>query len=612
MPSTSRHHGPLPRGSRPRPTRAPRRRERPGGNPVFQNIGAVSAAKESVRCSVAGRWTDAKPSWGVYVPNACLSVIASPPPAGAGDGLQPQAHLSHAIRRVDPGGRGPGAPDEHRCLSAGRLHDRCCWWWRAVSYQAIAAALALEDVSAGERLVAFSLASYASREHQAWPGNPAAAARAGLSRSRYLYSREQLARRGLIAVQEAGGGRGRSTTVALRFAETGPWVDGPVNPALFEAVLGYSRARGPARLLLAAIAAIADENGELAGVATAQISAAAGLADSSYRRARAQLLESGELVLRDAGGGRGNTNYWRIRDPRTGASAPPRARVAPPTTARPLLGAVPAHITAATAGEQVNGLLAAAARDAAIWHVEASAAVPDGAEGRSGPDGLAGEKGPVLNGVSDPKGPVLNGVSGVNPVHNGTVFPQTPPGTPPGTPPETPPANARAGREPQNQEPKDPPCPPSGGSRAATITIVENYVSERGRNRQRPVAVDLDQVRMQFSEPSPKDCSDWLGIRSELRRVAGESVFEIWCAPLKLLAVDRAGVLLLSSPPATRAWVAPRYGRLFERSARSAGRVLRVADDRELQLIDAITAARATANPPMADPDRQTHNQEAI
>ena len=35
-----------------------------------------------------------------------------------------------------------------------------------MSYRTIAAALALEDMSIGERLAAFSLASYADAEHQ--------------------------------------------------------------------------------------------------------------------------------------------------------------------------------------------------------------------------------------------------------------------------------------------------------------------------------------------------------------------------------------------------------------------------------------------------------------
>jgi hypothetical protein len=69
-----------------------------------------------------------------------------------------------------------------------------------VSRQAIAAALAREDMPVGERLVAFSLASFDNGENRAWPGAPAAAARAGLKRSRYLEARDQLVRGGLVYV----------------------------------------------------------------------------------------------------------------------------------------------------------------------------------------------------------------------------------------------------------------------------------------------------------------------------------------------------------------------------------------------------------------------------
>jgi len=82
-----------------------------------------------------------------------------------------------------------------------------------MSHVAIAAALALEDVSAGERLAAFSLASFANREHRAFPGTRVAAAR----------------------TEESGGGRGHSAVVAVLFAEAGPWFEGEINAALFEA-----------------------------------------------------------------------------------------------------------------------------------------------------------------------------------------------------------------------------------------------------------------------------------------------------------------------------------------------------------------------------------------
>ena len=215
-----------------------------------------------------------------------------------------------------------------------------------MSRQAIAAALAREDLSAGERLVAFSLASFADRENRAWPGAPAAAARAGLRRSRYLEAREQLVRRGLVIVEDAATGRGRSSTVALSFANEGPWSECEINAALFEAVLAYSCARGPARALLAAMAALAGGDGILEDLSTEQLCAAAGLPDRTYRRARQALLASGELILLSGVGGRGNTNRWQIQNPRLSGGEPRRPssgrRAAPPAGARPLVAALAA------------------------------------------------------------------------------------------------------------------------------------------------------------------------------------------------------------------------------------------------------------------------------
>jgi hypothetical protein len=113
----------------------------------------------------------------------------------------------------------------------------------------------------GERLVAFSLASFAGHDARAWPGAATAAARAGLSRSRYLHDRDQLVRRGLLVVERwrraAGarawswlgspsrvrGGRRRSTpscsrTSCLARARAGPrgcysprWPRSPIRTA---------------------------------------------------------------------------------------------------------------------------------------------------------------------------------------------------------------------------------------------------------------------------------------------------------------------------------------------------------------------------------------------
>ena len=218
-----------------------------------------------------------------------------------------------------------------------RRLERGVWW---MSRQAIAAVLARPDLACGERLVALSLASFAGRDNRAWPGAPAASARAGLSRSRYQQARERLIARGLFLVDERATGRGRATTVTLAFADSGPWWDGDINVELFEAVLAYSRVRGPDRLLLATMAALADARGELCDLPTAQLCAAAGIADRTYRRARTRLLASGALHLISGAGGRGNTNVWAVRDPRQAgdvARGHTMKRVAPPTGARPLV-----------------------------------------------------------------------------------------------------------------------------------------------------------------------------------------------------------------------------------------------------------------------------------
>jgi chromosomal replication initiator protein len=78
--------------------------------------------------------------------------------------------------------------------------------------------------------------------------------------------------------------------------------------------------------------------------------------------------------------------------------------------------------------------------------------------------------------------------------------------------------------------------------------------------------------------------SAWRDIRAELRRVLGDSTYEIWISPLELKALDGRQLLLIA-PPAMDSWVAARYGRVLEACAQTV-------------LGDAIRVAIATADKP--------------
>jgi hypothetical protein len=168
---------------------------------------------------------------------------------GTGDGLQPSS--THRARSL---ALAPSYSFQERA---------------AMSYRAIAAASALEDLSVGQRLTAFSLASFANRQHRAWPSAGTAAARAALSRRQYLAAHAELERRGLIMRE---GNDYRSSLVALSFADLAASIDREVNAELFEATLARSRTRGGARVLLAVLAALAGRDGIVDGLSVEDLS----------------------------------------------------------------------------------------------------------------------------------------------------------------------------------------------------------------------------------------------------------------------------------------------------------------------------------------------------
>jgi DnaA N-terminal domain len=427
-----------------------------------------------------------------------------------------------------------------------------------VSRSAIAAALALEEVAGGERLVAFSLASFANRKQVAWPGTPSAAARAALARSRYLEARSRLLNRGLIESHETGGGRGRCTTVLLRFGE-GPRFDGPINAELFETVLCYSRSSGPARLLLASIAALANEDGELDGVTADELCAAAGLAARTYRRARNALIASGELELVRGVGGRGHANCWRIPDMRVvGEAAASRQQRRPPSgPARPLM---------APATPPVADVQPAAAGHATYETKSPRAALNNRM-------------------TSTVKGGQVR-----------TVFAETRPERGPQRGPQRGPPNARAWKEPENLRTSEhPPNPPEGGLHAGELFVEQVHVTERGRERKRFVRVDVDAVCRELMCPSLAEREIWVNARALMRRTVGESMFDIWLASVELAAVDREGSLVLAAPEVTLAWLQKRFGRLISRCCEQSGRGARFALPQERVAIQHRPQAAASA-----------------
>ena len=438
-----------------------------------------------------------------------------------------------------------------------------------MSREAIAAVLARTDVAAGERLVALALASFAGRENRAWPGAPAASARAGLSRSRYQHAREQLVARGLVAVDERVTGRGRASTVTLLFADAGPWWDGDINVELFEAVLTYSPVRGPERLLLATIAALADERGDVCDLSTEQLCAAAGIADPDLPACAHALLESGQLDLVSGAGGRGNTNVWTVRDPHDGGDAlaarTPR-RVAPPAGARPLV----ASASSPSSQERASAADEKGSHDRTVSPEMCPVLTGVSAQRQSRSDSSAREVSSPDRGFQG-EGRSGSGTFRARAAGNAGETPAEPAA-------ETPAAMARAGMNPEPQNQGRSPQPPEGGSPLDAILSRRRTSPLNVADADDQVRVDLHKVRRHLGIPGLVDRDDWEQVRNELRELVGDSTFEISLQPLELIAVDPVGTLVIAAPAATGGWVERRFSRVLARCGEQHSRALRLAE----------------------------------
>ena len=195
-----------------------------------------------------------------------------------------------------------------------------------MSRAAIAAALALDDVAGGERLVAFSLASFANREHLAWPGTPAAAARAGLA--------SQPLPRGAQPAAQSGADRDRRARWRPRALRDGRCCVSPTahgstgrsTPSCSRPCWATAARRSGAAAARVDRRARRRAAESSTGSRADELCAAAGLSASTYRRARNALIASGELELVRGVGGRGRTNRWRIADLRVGRRRPAASR----------------------------------------------------------------------------------------------------------------------------------------------------------------------------------------------------------------------------------------------------------------------------------------------
>jgi hypothetical protein len=159
--------------------------------------------------NVPGSRTDSKTAMRICAQKPRLRLIADHPRSGCRRWL--------LATNPDPGVRSRSRPLARRAVLPTPLHRERVGPDELPGHRRRAGAP--RGVDRRERLVALSLASYANSDQQAWPSTEVAAARVGLARSRYLAARGSLAERGLIRVEHAGAGRGKSSLVTLLFTE---------------------------------------------------------------------------------------------------------------------------------------------------------------------------------------------------------------------------------------------------------------------------------------------------------------------------------------------------------------------------------------------------------
>jgi len=95
----------------------------------------------------------------------------------------------------------------------------------------------------------------------------------------------------------------------------------------------------------------------------------------------------------------------------------------------------------------------------------------------------------------------------------------------------------------------------------------------------------------------------WNLIATELRAAVGGELYEVWLAPLRLVSIDES-LVTVSAPPATRSWVADRYGAVIARSASKA-----LGGAVEVRIVDALGSPGKAPN---GGDGRRSSGREAL
>lgn len=106
----------------------------------------------------------------------------------------------------------------------------------------------------------------------------------------------------------------------------------------------------------------------------------------------------------------------------------------------------------------------------------------------------------------------------------------------------------------------------------------------------------------------------WQDIRHRLRTAVGDSVYELWLAPIEVSSWD-GSVLALRAPGGAEGWIAARYGSLLERCSQAVlGPTVRVAfaSEAAAKAHQALTLSSATSAHDAAFNPRHTFNQFVI